>query len=135
MLAPVQVLVLGVPDPARGHDVITALRQIDTGVVQVIDAFVVSVAEDGSIDAEGTPRSAPLFSQAEAGDGTTGEAGGDAWHLGEVVPPGTHAVVVLLEHRWATPLRDALAVASGAVSHETWLDADDRDALERLLTP
>jgi hypothetical protein len=43
-------------------------------------------------------------------------------------------VVALLEHRWAVGLRDLLLAAGAALRYETWLDADDRDRLESLVS-
>jgi hypothetical protein len=36
-----------------------------------------------------------------------------AWDVLEEVPPDTAGLLVLLEHRWAIPLRDAIARAGG----------------------
>jgi hypothetical protein len=43
-------------------------------------------------------------------------------------------VVALLEHRWAVGLRDSLLAAGAALRYGTWLDADDRDRLESLVS-
>jgi hypothetical protein len=37
----------------------------------------------------------------------------DAWDVLEEIPNGAAAALVLLEHRWAIPLRDAIASAGG----------------------
>lgn len=37
----------------------------------------------------------------------------DAWDVIEDIPSDTAAALVLLEHRWAIPLRDAIARANG----------------------
>jgi len=43
-------------------------------------------------------------------------SGGDndeAWDVLEEIPPGTAAAMLLIEHHWAVPLRDAIARANG----------------------
>jgi hypothetical protein len=37
----------------------------------------------------------------------------DAWDVLEEIPNGTAAALVLLEHTWAVPLRDAVVAAGG----------------------
>jgi hypothetical protein len=37
----------------------------------------------------------------------------DAWDLIDEIPPDSAAALLLLEHQWATPLRDAVARAGG----------------------
>lgn len=37
----------------------------------------------------------------------------DAWDVVAEIPNGTAAALLLLEHRWAIPLRDAIASAGG----------------------
>jgi uncharacterized membrane protein len=49
----------------------------------------------------------------------------DAWFLADQIPPGTAAAIVLLEHRWAVPLRDAVEAASGHDLIDTWVHPED----------
>jgi hypothetical protein len=37
----------------------------------------------------------------------------DAWDVVEEIPNNTAAAILLIEHRWAIPLRDAIARAGG----------------------
>lgn len=136
MLGPVQVLVVGVPDADQADVVVASLRGLgEDAPVCLLDAFVVGVDADGAVtldEGDEPPRTAALFLQPEEASATA-VLGPEVWDLGQVVPPGELAVVALLEHRWATPLRDALLAAGGSVAHETWLDHDDRDTLAALL--
>jgi uncharacterized membrane protein len=55
---------------------------------------------------------------AERGAEAVAERGGvfseeTAWDVLAEIPPDTAALLVLLEHRWAIPLRDAIARAGG----------------------
>jgi hypothetical protein len=49
--------------------------------------------------------------------------------LGEMIPPETSAAVVLFEHRWAIPLRDAILRAGGRALGDQWIKIDDLIAL------
>ena len=133
MLGPVQVLVVGVPDADRARAVLTSLTALPAdGPVRALDAFEVTVGEDGDIEAGGdaasAPPSLPLFAElADAASDATPQE--ETWDLTAVVPPGTRAVVAVLEHRWAAELREAMVSAGAALRYETWLDDDDRATL------
>jgi uncharacterized membrane protein len=45
----------------------------------------------------------------------------EAQRLAAELPPGFAAAVVILEHRWAIPLREAIARADGVILSEEWL--------------
>jgi hypothetical protein len=45
--------------------------------------------------------------------GARGFSDEDAWDVLEEIPNGSAAALVLLEHTWAIPLRDAMAAAGG----------------------
>jgi hypothetical protein len=53
----------------------------------------------------------------------------DAWFLADQIPAGTAAAVVLLEHRWAAPLRDAIEAADGHDLVDTWVHPEDLVAI------
>jgi hypothetical protein len=136
MLGPVQVLVIGIPDAAGAPQLVAALASLPAdGPVRCLDAFGLSVAEDGQLAvsaAESDPPSLPLF--ADVVDDVAPLPSDDGlWHLGEVLPPGSHAVVAVLEHNWALGLRDSMRSVGGAIRHEAWLDTEDRALLEALL--
>ncbi len=136
MLGPVQVLVVDVPDAGAARSVMESLTALPAdGPVRCLDAFEVAMAASGELetdDAAPVPPSLPLFA-ATAGDAPAAAAVEGAWHLGEVVAPGTRAVVALLEHRWALGLRDSMLSAGASLRYEAWLDDADRATLENLL--
>jgi hypothetical protein len=139
MLGPVQVLVVGVSDADRVPDVMGSLAALHSdGPVACLDVFEVTVGQAGdlaitALDPTSTPPSLPLF--AEPVDGVTDVQSVEGmWHIGEVVPAGSRAIVALLEHRWALGLRDSMRAAGAALLHETWLDEDDRATLDALLS-
>jgi hypothetical protein len=47
------------------------------------------------------------------------------WAVADVIPAGTMAVVALIEHRWATPLRDAVRRVAGATLADAWIHPED----------
>jgi hypothetical protein len=48
-----------------------------------------------------------------AGDGITAFSDEEAWDVIEEIPNDSAAALILLEHHWAVPLRDAIARANG----------------------
>jgi Family of unknown function (DUF6325) len=49
----------------------------------------------------------------------------ETWFLADVIPAGAAAAVVMLEHRWAAPLRDAVEAADGHDLIDTWIHPGD----------
>ena len=117
------------------------LRESDT--VRVIDSLAVYKSADGEIEAEhlsnlteaeaielgskigaliglGFEGEEGMEAGAEAGAEAVAEEGGvnvfdeeDAWDVLEEIPNDSAAALILLEHNWAVPLRDAIARAGG----------------------
>ncbi len=49
----------------------------------------------------------------------------EVWVLADQIPPGMTAAICMLEHRWAIPLREAIADAGGAVLVDEWVHPED----------
>jgi len=141
-IGPVQLIVLGFPDPDFHGEIIEELerlRQSDT--VRVIDALAVYKDAAGEIEAmhlsnlsqdeaielgsvvgaliglgfdgeEGAEAGAQAGAEAAA-DGISVFPEDDAWDVLEDIPNGSAAAVLLLEHHWAVGLRDAVVRAGG----------------------
>ena len=70
---------------------------------------------------------------AEAGALLGAEAGADGhliddsevWYVADTIPNGSAAAVILLEHLWAIPLRDAIVGAGGVALADEWIHASD----------
>jgi uncharacterized membrane protein len=150
---PVQLLVIAFANGKFDGRVLEELRRLrEHDVVRLLDLLFVSKDEDGAVaeletsdlsDAE----SAEYGALVRALFGFTGEDGGtagrprpaaatvaqngsllslsEAWFLADVIPAGTAAAVVLLEHRWAIPLRDAVEAADGHDLVDTWVHPRD----------
>jgi uncharacterized membrane protein len=142
MIGPVQLLVLGFSQPEFKGEVlaeIERLREDDT--VRLVDALVVYKDAEGDVAAlevsnlsadeaaefgavvgalvglgaegeEGMEAGAIAGAEAAA-DGVDVFSEQDAWDVLDELPNDTAAALVLLEHRWAIPLRDAIARAGG----------------------
>jgi uncharacterized membrane protein len=139
---PVQLIVLGFPEPNFHGRIIAELERLrESDTVYVIDALAVHKDATGAIEVmhlsnlsdeeaielgtkigaliglgiEGEEGVAPgaLAGAAAAADGFEVFDDEDAWDVLEEIPNGTAAALVLLEHRWAIPLRDAVVDAGG----------------------
>ena len=49
----------------------------------------------------------------------------DAWYVADAIPNGSAAAIILLEHLWAIPLRDAIVDAGGIALADEWIHASD----------
>jgi hypothetical protein len=141
---PVQVLVVGFDQLAFSGEVMTELDRLrEAGTARLIDVLLVGRAEDGTLETLPLPAGAPsdmgtlvagvlgasdaeVPSASEADDGST-------WSLADAIPPGTSAAVALIEHLWATPLREAIARAGGTALEETWLHREDVELLDQVI--
>ena len=142
-IGPVQLIVLGFPEPNFHGQIITELERLrTTDTVRVIDALVVYKDTDGNLEAEHLSnlnqddvieldsKVAALVGlgfEGEEGAAAGAQLGADAgargenlmgideeeWDVLEEIPPGSAAALILLEHQWAVPLRDAIARAGG----------------------
>jgi uncharacterized membrane protein len=140
-IGPVQLLVLGFKQPDFQGEIREELNRLrDNDLVRVIDALGVRKDADGNVS---TLHESQLSSDqqqafgalvggliglgaageegfelgAERGAEAVAERGGvfdeEAWDVLEDIPPDTAGLLILLEHRWAIPLRDAIARAGG----------------------
>jgi uncharacterized membrane protein len=141
-IGPVQLLVIGFTHPNFHGEIIEELERLrDSDTVRVIDALAVHKDADGEIEVAhlsnlsldeavelGTKIGAlvGLGIEGEEGMEKGAEAGAaaaadgidvfddeDAWDILEDIPNDSAAALVLLEHHWAVPLRDAIARAGG----------------------
>ena len=142
-IGPVQLIVLGFSHPNFHGEVIAELERLrESDTVRVIDALAVYKDAEGEIEVEHLSNltqeeAIELGSKVGAliGLGIAGEEGaaagaeagaeeaaaeginvfGDAeeWDVLEEIPNDSAAALILIEHHWAVPLRDAIARAGG----------------------
>lgn len=140
-IGPVQLLVLGFSEPEFKGEILAELDRLkESDVVRVIDALGVYKDADGEVSAirasnlsEDQAVEFGALVGALIGFGAAGEEGAEAgglagaaamedggvfdeeqiWDVVEEIPKDSAAAVLLLEHRWAIPLRDAVSRAGG----------------------
>ena len=141
-VGPVQLIVLGFNHPEFHGEIIAELERLrESDTVRVIDALAVYKDADGECEVEhlsnlSEEEAIELGSKVGAliGLGIEGEegfeagavagaevaAGGieafsdeQAWDVLGEIPNDSAAALILLEHHWAVPLRDAIARAGG----------------------
>ncbi len=141
-IGPVQLLVLGFNHPDFHGEIIAEFERLrESDVVRVIDALAVYKDEKGELEVEhlsnlSTDEAIELGTKVGAliGLGIEGEEGmeagallgaeagaegigvfseDDAWDVIEDIPNDSAAALILLEHHWAVPLRDAVVRAGG----------------------
>ena len=141
-IGPVQLVVLGFKHPEFHGEIIAELERLrESDTVRVIDALAVHKDADGAIEVAhlsnlskdeaielgskvgaliglGIEGEEGLIAGAEAGgeagaDGVEVFSDDDAWDVLEEIPNDSAAALILLEHHWAVPLRDAIARAAG----------------------
>jgi len=141
-IGPVQLIVLGFEHPEFHGEIIAELERLkEKDTVRVIDALAVHKDADGEIEVmhlsnltkdeaielgskvgalvglgiegeEGMHAGAEAGAEA-AGDGISVFSDEDAWDVIEEIPNDSAAALLLIEHHWAVPLRDAIAGAGG----------------------
>jgi uncharacterized membrane protein len=137
-MGPVQVLVVGYDEPRFSGEALAEARRLeDAGIVRLIDVLVVARDASGALEVleeAGLPDGAVARALLGVREGEERAADDAAtWSLGDAVPAGGVAVVVLLEHLWASGLVDAISRAGGRPLDELWLGAEDRAVLEAAL--
>jgi uncharacterized membrane protein len=142
-IGPVQLIVLGFEHPEFHGEIIAELERLkESDTVRVIDALAVHKDADGEIEVAhlsnlskdeaievgskvgaliglGIEGEDGMYAGAEAGaeagaDGISAFSDEDAWDVIEEIPDDSAAALILLEHHWAVPLRDAIARAGGS---------------------
>jgi uncharacterized membrane protein len=141
-IGPVQLIVLGFEHPEFHGEIIAELERLkESDTVRVIDALAVHKDADGEIEVvhlsnlskeeaielgskvgaliglgiegeEGMAAGAEAGAEAAA-DGVSAFSDEEAWDVLEEIPDDSAAALILLEHHWAVPLRDAIARAGG----------------------
>lgn len=145
LLGPVQLLVVGLPNDRMKGDVARELQAASrSGAIRVLDALAILKTPDGKVISLGasdlTPDERAAFGSligALMGFGAMGtfegaQAGAelgaaafaqqnfglsqeDIQGIAKDIPSGKTAVMVLIEHRWAVPLKEAFERAGGVM--------------------
>jgi len=152
-VGPVQLMVIGFPEPDFTGEIIAELDRLrEHKFVRVIDALVVQKDDDGNLTAV---QASDLSQEEATALGTIAGAlvgfgyGGDeavvagaelgaaemedghlipdaeVWYVADAIPNGSVAAILVLEHLWAIPLRDAIVNAGGIALADEWIHASD----------
>ena len=142
-IGPVQLIVLGFEHPEFHGEIIEELEKLrESDTVRVIDSLAVYKDAGGEIEVrhlsnltadeaielgskvaaliglgiegeEGMEAGAEIGAQAAAEQGLEVFSDEQAWDVVEDIPNDSAAALLLIEHHWAVPLRDAIARAGG----------------------
>jgi len=147
------MMVIGFPEPNFTGKIVAELNRLrEHEFVRIIDALVVQKDDDGNITAlqasdlsqdEATELGALAGAlvgfgyggddaiEAGAGLGAAAMEDGhlipedEAWYVADTIPNGSVAAILLLEHLWAIPFRDAIVDAGGIALADEWIHASD----------
>jgi len=129
-LGPVQLIVVGFNEPDFHGEIIAELERLKASdTVRVIDSLAIYKTADGELEVEhlsnlshdeaievGSTIAALLGVDIEGEEASAAAevlSEEEAWDVVEDIPADSAAALVLIEHRWAIPLRDAVARAGG----------------------
>lgn len=151
-MGPVQLLVLGFEGGELNGEILAELDRLrEDDVVRLIDLAFVRKDDNGNMEkilrSDLSPEEAEAFGAvvgALIGFGAAGEEGAEqgaiegaaaladghvlddeVWYVEDAIPNGTAAAVALLEHRWATPLREGIRTAGGFHLADAWIHPAD----------
>jgi hypothetical protein len=128
-LGPLQVMVVNFEHTNfTGEIEAELIRLEEAGTLRVLDVIFVGKSLDGEIKVIRTDDvHSGALSQAILGiglespeDATAEEA--DVWYAADAIEPGNAAAVMVLEHRWSIPLREAITAAGGTNVVTEWVD-------------
>jgi uncharacterized membrane protein len=140
----VQIIAIGLDNDKQRGDVARELRAAsDQGIIRVIDLLAIRKEQDGSIISLGATDLSPdqrmefgamlggllgLGAAGEEGAEIGAVAGAEAFSertfglsdddirdLARDIPPGKTAVMMIVEHRWAVPLKESIQRTGGVV--------------------
>lgn len=123
-LGPIQMVVLGFPDSTTTAGIRPAIADlVERNIVQIVDALVIAKDDGGAVtvleieNAEG--ELAGLAGQlADQLDLVSAE---DVEELGADLAPGSSALVLIFEHTWMRPVREAVVAAGGVLLGEMFI--------------
>jgi hypothetical protein len=140
-LGPIDIVVIGYPPGAAmtGEAVPILLDLVERGIIRVLDVLFVTKADDGSVAGfEATGLDGMDVGDFKVFEGASSGLLGDedAQTAAEAVEPGTSAVLIVFENRWAGPFAAAVRRNGGVVVDYQRIPVDAVvEALDALETP
>jgi hypothetical protein len=137
VLGPVQVLLIGLDEPGSERMLAAELQDLHSqDAVRALDVLRVRREPDGGLrrldppDPEEFPGTVVEALLVSDGDEAMAEG---TWSLADRLPRGAAAAIILLEHRWAIPLREAAAGVEAEVFDDAWVHPSDLAAARRAV--
>jgi len=156
-MGPVQLLVLGFAEPNFTGKIAAEVDRLrENEMIRLVDLLIVQKDEAGDIttiqmsdlsldEAVELGAVAGALIGLGTGDEEAVEAGAvlgaeaaedghlipeeDAWYIADTIPEGSVAAIVLIEHVWAIPLREAILDAGGIALADEWIHPQDLIAI------
>ena len=120
MLGPIEIAVIAFPGSHFTGDIVPALAQlVDTDTISIVDALLVRKEATGEasyteIDELGLNDDASrLAGVIDRIEGLLSDD--DVTELAASLEPGSSAAIMVFEHTWVKPLRDAIGAAGGTL--------------------
>jgi Family of unknown function (DUF6325) len=135
-LGPIDIVVIAYPAgaPMTGDAVPIFVDLAERGIIRVLDVLFVMQNEDGSVSGfEATDLDGDSIGDLKVFEGATSGLLGedDVASVGETLEPGTAAVMIVYENRWAAPFAAAVRrnggvlVANHRITAQELMDAID----------
>jgi uncharacterized membrane protein len=116
MMGPVEFMVLTFPGLSPGDGAIRALAGLRlSGAVRVIDTLLVTKSDDGAVMTRELSE-IPEFAYVAQPDQANLIAADDAEEVGETLPPGSCALLALVEQMWAAEAAEAVRASGGELA-------------------
>ena len=118
-LGPIEVLLIGFPGNQFNGEILPELeRLVEAETITIVDGLLITKDANGDVELiefsedEANPEAARLASLLDQVESLVSDE--DVAELAETLEPDSSAAVLVFEHTWAKPFRDAV-VASGGV--------------------
>jgi uncharacterized membrane protein len=150
---PIEIFIIAFKDPQFHGEIRAELERLRDGeIIRVVDLLAVRKTEDGVIEAiqrsdldadeaiafgaavgaliglgaggEEAMELGAVWGMRELADGHVFDDE-DKWRVADSIEPGEGALIALVEHRWAIPVRDAVRRAGGTGVAARWIADSD----------
>ena len=135
-LGPLQIMIVNFDDANFSGEIEAELRRLEQAdTLRVLDAVVVAKSDEGEVtvvrthEAQTGELGAAVLGLDLEEPHEPGEDDADVWYAADAIAPGGAAAVIVLEHRWATGLRDAILGAGGRDVATEWVDEAELTSL------
>jgi hypothetical protein len=135
---PLQLLVVEVEVPSVQCQIFDELVRLSNDSVALIDLVLVRKTDDGTLEEIEVRQNDQFGSfvgsliglreELSAAEDALRE-GVETWYADDAIPPGSAAIVALIEHRWAIGLESAIARGHGVLLSDAWVHPDDVTAV------